>query len=154
MRTAIAAVGVDDQEADCVRGSQGRGLLAVAALTDVVDGVVARRARRLAEARASLAPGPVPRRLCVNCLRRRNGCVPGADPVCPGRYLLRVSAGPDGCLSLGNVTVSTSVAVALVLDGLAGLSGGLLSERWLARDRRALAFVLGVVVVASLVLLW
>jgi zinc and cadmium transporter len=32
------------------------------------------------------------------------------------------------------VTVSISVVVALALDGLAGLSGGLLSERWLARQ--------------------
>lgn len=32
-----------------------------------------------------------------------------------------------------NVTVWISVVLALVLDGLAGLSGGLLSERWLAR---------------------
>jgi len=31
------------------------------------------------------------------------------------------------------MTVSSSVVLALVLDGLAGLSGGLLSERWLAR---------------------
>src|SRR5437870_148886 len=47
-----------------------------------------------------------------------------------------------GCCSLAFATVMTSKSLLIfstvILDGLAGLSGGLLSERWLIRHQAAL----------------